>query len=469
MELKQEKQLKGQELVKAINESAIKLQEAQNNEEYYNPFPIDVFPKAIQEIVNALENELNFPKDYTASSIIFACSVVVGNKCRINVKGAWKDKAIFFLALVGYAGSNKSHPLKAIISPLVEQDHLRFQEYKIMEKEFKAEMDKYALLNKKEKQTAEKPTPPKRFQRLLQDFTTEVITPIHENNPNGLGIYVDELATWIQNFNRYNKGADEQFWLSAWNGSSLQVDRKTAGSYFVKDCFISVIGTIQPDVVASLMKDRTANGFVSRILFAYPDDLSKKKIQDSYLPPDYFENWERILNKLIGLPYTADEPLILPFDKAGKRAYYAFQHENTDKVNELQDEGNSLESGILSKFDTHTARLALILEMIYYACGESDLQAVTERSVKSAITLTKYFQNTALRCAKLLNPKTKPKAMLATNKKLLLDNLPNEFTTDEAIRIGQRFKISESSIKRFLKNYNFFERIQQGRYKKIND
>lgn len=459
----------GKELIKAITETAIKLHRepnGQERDEYQNTFPISAFPKAIQEIVNVFERELNFLEDYTATAILFASSVSLGKSCQVKVKGTWIEKAIFYFALVGFPGTNKTHPLNTILKPLFDSDFQHYEYYKIQLSEYEAELEAYNSKNKKDKVNEKKPQKPNRFQRLLQDFTTETIVPIHEVNPNGLGVYSDELATWINNFSRYSKGSDESFWLSVWNGKELQVDRKTAGSFFIKDSFISVIGTIQPDVVSNLMKNRTTNGFIDRILFAYPDDLSKKKIKDGYTKPDYFENWERILAKITDLPNKTNEPIILLFDEAGKQAYYAFQHENTDKVNDLQEEGNILESGILSKFDIHVLRFALILEVLFYACGEGALQAVTERSVKGAVELAKYFQNTALRCVGLLNPKTKGLALLSGAKRVLFEHLENEFSTDEAERLADRLKISRRSLFRFLKNYNLFEKTQHGKYRK---
>ncbi|MDW8297528.1 MAG: hypothetical protein RMJ97_11660, partial [Raineya sp.] len=64
---------------------AEKIQQDQENE-YSNPFPITAFPKAIQEIVNAFEKELNYPKDYTSTAVLFAVSVALGKRYQVKVK-----------------------------------------------------------------------------------------------------------------------------------------------------------------------------------------------------------------------------------------------------------------------------------------------------------------------------------------------------------------------------------------------
>ena len=112
-------------------------------------------------------------------------------------------------------------------------------------------------------------------QLLVTDFTPEALIEVHKFNKNGIGVYADELASWFKNFNRYNSGSEEQFWLSVWSGKPIRINRKTSEPIFISLPFISVIGTIQPAVLKELAKDRTENGFMDRILFVIPDDLKK--------------------------------------------------------------------------------------------------------------------------------------------------------------------------------------------------
>ena len=66
----------------------------------------------------------------------------------------------------------------------------------------------------------------------------------HAQNPRGLCLWSDELSAWFKNFNRYNNGSEEQFWLSVFNAKPTISDRKsTQGSIFIRRPYISVIGT----------------------------------------------------------------------------------------------------------------------------------------------------------------------------------------------------------------------------------
>src|SRR5690606_26474477 len=49
-----------------------------------NPFPVEVFPKPIQEIITATNESLNFPIDFIGASILYAVSVSIGNTHRVE-------------------------------------------------------------------------------------------------------------------------------------------------------------------------------------------------------------------------------------------------------------------------------------------------------------------------------------------------------------------------------------------------
>lgn len=80
---------------------------------------------------------------------------------------------------------------------------------------------------------------------------------MHEQNKRGICLYVDELKTWVNNFNRYSKGSEEQFWLSNFSGKPIIVDRRNnEHSISVRKSFISVIGSIQFHQLCDLAKGR---------------------------------------------------------------------------------------------------------------------------------------------------------------------------------------------------------------------
>ena len=209
-------------------------------------------------------------------------------------------------------------------------------------------------------------------QYLISDFTPEALVSVHSYNKRGLGVNVDELASWFKNFNRYNKGSEQEFWLSVWSGNTVKVNRKTSDQYNIPLPFISVAGTIQPGVLNELADNRTENGFLDRLLFVVPDNLKKEYWSETELSPSIVENWQTIISNLLDVSIIQDEtnnpqPEILRFSPEAKQLLFEWQRELTDQSNKPENEAIS---GINAKIEMYAVRLALILQMVRYACNE---------------------------------------------------------------------------------------------------
>ena len=100
-------------------------------------------------------------------------------------------------------------------------------------------------MSKKERLEAgldEFPQAPVRRRFLVSDITPEGLSLIHAQNPRGLCLWSDELSAWFKNFNRYNNGSEEQFWLSVFNAKPTISDRKSYRKVpFLSDVPISLL------------------------------------------------------------------------------------------------------------------------------------------------------------------------------------------------------------------------------------
>ena len=189
------------------------------------------------------------------------------------------------MALIGRPGANKSHPLSFAFQPFIEHDYCQNQEYQKLYAEYERTMS----MSKKERMEAgldEFPKAPVRRRFLVSDITPEGLSLIHAQNPIGLCLWSDELSAWFKNFNRYNNGSEEQFWLSVFNAKPTISDRKsTQSSIFIRRPYISVIGTIQKKILGELVKgERSSNGFIDRILFVMPESVLKSRWNDRETP-----------------------------------------------------------------------------------------------------------------------------------------------------------------------------------------
>ena len=431
-----------------------------------NNFPFNVFPDAMQCIVIETNECLNFPIDYISTSLLFASSVAMGNSCKLRIKNRWSVNAVLYLALVGKRGVSKSHPSSFAIKPIEDIDHKNYLEYE-------AQLEHYNYLNGLKKNELseigeEKPErPPILKQHLLSDFTIEALVNSHKYNLRGLGVYVDELATWLNNFTRYNKGSEEQFWLSNWSEKPIKTNRINRGATNIPKPFISVCGTIQPNVLKELISDKVENGFSDRLLFAFPEGLTRSKIDfDKDLSQGISESWSNIISKLLSLDFKKAELgsrgyNLLTMSQEAKAIYKEWQNLNVDKGQLPEYETTD---PMQAKYDVYCFRIALILQMLFWACGEGDKETVSTRAMKGAIEVMRYFKNTA---CKIQFETINPLESLTKDKQQLYIALPDTFTTNEGEAIADSLNIPKRTFADFLSKQALFERLKRGLYQKL--
>lgn len=252
------------------------------------------------------------------------------------------------------------------MQPLFELDMSSSLKYQKERKEY----DRLLFASRKEKGNKEEkelPVEPVLKKFIVSDITPERLITIHQDNKRGICLYVDELMSWLKNFNRYNSGSEEQFWLSVFSGKPIILDRQgNKSSAFIKHSFISVIGTIQKGLLKELAKgEKTENGFIDRILFVFPPNLKKEYWNERELSTHIAPLWESIIRKLTDIQCARGEngeliPFKLAFNTEARSLLYKWQHMNTDLCNTETDD---ILVGIYSKLDIYIIRFSLILQL----------------------------------------------------------------------------------------------------------
>ncbi|RKQ42912.1 uncharacterized protein DUF3987 [Roseivirga pacifica] len=420
-------------------------------------FPINAFPDRISKVIHHTKESLLFPVDYTGCSILVAASIALGNKYRIQVKEGYTQSASLYCAIVGDPGVNKSAPLKFIFDPLMNIHHE-------LHNQFSREKKEYNRLNDEDKQ---KVAEPKVKGLLLSDSTFESVIKYLENNSHGLGIYNDELASWLKNFNRYNGGSDIEYWLSIWSNTPLNKSRAADDPILVGNPFVSVIGTIQVDIIRNAIEKMGENGFYDRFIYAYPKDLKKeswKSIKYS-LSPEITSLWKETIYNLYSQQKTdfatskTDSRSIL-ISEEGMEFLTWYQDMLTSYLNQST---NKKAKGILAKLELITLRICLILEALECSINNKQLHQISITSVKRALHLSCYFKSSAFSISFPEGTSTK---RLNGQAKRLYEGLNESFNIQEAVEVSKEIGLSERGVYRYLKNEDYYDKIKQGEYVK---
>ena len=422
-------------------------------------FPIDVFPENIQKYMLLSDKTLGLSVDFMGSSFLWMISTIIGNTIRIEVKSGWQEIATLWIAIVGKPGIGKTPSINQVIYPLREANVREQKEYA---KQY-AKWKEYEALDKKEKQYAEEIQKPLSRQFMVNDITLEALMDLHEQNPNAVGIFKDELAGWFKDMNKYRAGSDLEFWLSSWSGTSISLNRKTSKNAFVDKPFLPVLGGIQPSVFEDFTTgSNKENGFVDRILISYPE-LVVNRYNDSHMDYDIIEwyrsyvlNLRDLVNKqLLRFNDKAEiESVVAKFDNQAQKEWIRIH----DKITDIQnsDDENEYMKSMLPKQKSYIPRFALIMQFIWSAEDDSYTPAtIRKESLLRAERLSEYFINmsklvkvdvkeknqlrTIAKSTGSMDPFDQFKAMYENNKKV------NRTTASEIL------EVSRKTIQRWVK------------------
>ena len=439
---------------------------------FENKIPLNAFPVKIQDMILVLSRQENYSIEYMMASLLVAMSTAIGNAVNLRIRGGWISNSALYMILVGRPGMGKTPPLDFAFRPIRKHDAQAV-------KQFKLEMEQYNNLIESNKGKKENTTPlpnkPILRRAIISDFTPEALMRALDDNQRGIVVYVDEIMGMFNAVNQYSRGQLIEQLLTAFSGKPLDISRCSMPvPIHIEYPFINIVGTMQTTRIHELIeKGYKENGLLDRIIFVYP---SSKEIADWQLDEDssfatfekYSAMWESIIDKVVSLPFAENESggntqNILDFSSEAKAYFTNWRNNAIRAVNQIQDDG--LVDSRVIKAPMITARLALILQILRWACGEVHKDFVDIDSTKSAIALSEYFESCYADIQKyMLNESIEPQ------KKELLDCLSVTFTTSDAIQAGKEVGLSERSVMYSLVNLatnKIIKKVKRGEYEKL--
>lgn len=405
-------------------------------------FPTEIFPTQIQALIKDAEETVGYNPNYLSAGILSVCATALGNSVSI-FNGSYSSQPILWLAIIGRQGIGKTHPLNFAKKPMEKKDKDSYIEFKDFLKAYESQ-------EKKDKKPVLKKT-------LLTDFTPEKLAETLQHNDKGVLIFKDELMGWINSFDQYNKGGDQQKYLEFFNGGTLTVDRVSKDPIRVEKTNVNILGGLQPKKLKALASNgRNDDGFLSRILFVYPKNLKPSKFTGRAIAEKHVKNYKRLILNLYDAP-----PSKIKTKKNQIKIYQQWQHKKVE-----ESFNDDLETSIQAKLETYLWRLTLIIEMMHQVSINKFEDTISDVSINKAIKLIEYFRINALKVFdKMIS--TNPLEDQPLNKVDLFKSLPTEFKRKEVLALFEQHDVKGGSVNRFLSNKSLFVRLDSlGNYKK---
>ena len=429
-------------------------------------FDYSYLPDALRGYVKDISERMQCPPDFAAVGVMVMMAAIIGRKVAIRPmkQNDWTVIPNLWGAVVGNSGVMKSPTLAAALSPI---KRLQAAAYETFNKE-KADHDAQAELtrlqqsvNKTEARKALKGNKSADVKELLQPRETdnapipmryitnnasyEALGELLMENPNGLLVEADEIIGLLKQLDAGGQEVARSFYLTAADGDKpYTFDRIMRGKGLHIDALcLSIIGGIQPGVLAEYVRQATgggagADGLLQRFgLMVYPDVSPNWKEVDRHPNSAVREAVNLLAERLDKLnPVDDIGAEVNPYDGV------PFLHFDNEAQVLFSEWRASLEIRLRSG-EEHPAivshlskyrKLIPSLALINHLC-DSRHSAVTEAALLRAIAFSVYLESHAQR---IYSYATRPDIDAAKTllKRLAAGKLNDKFTMRDIYQKG---------------------------------
>lgn len=275
-------------------------------------FDMVLLPEALRPWAADIVERMQCPPDFVAVTIMGALGIVIGRRVGVRPKACddWTEYANVWTCVVGRPSVMKSPAMHAALAPLnrlqaeadrdfnfamegyAEAKRLYDMREDAIEKNDRAALKKnpHANLARIE---IEAPVAPVQRRYLVNDATVEALMEICGENPQGVGVYRDELVSLLRGLDREGQECARGFYLTGWNGNDpYTVDRIGRGRNLRAEAVcLSLAGSTQPGRIGEYLRevtqDAAANdGLMQRFgLLVWPDVSPEWKDVDTWPDP----------------------------------------------------------------------------------------------------------------------------------------------------------------------------------------
>jgi len=224
--------------------------------------PTENAPKFLKDFGGDIADVHGVPIEFAIVSLISGFASAVSNKAILKTD-KYTNYAQFWFVIVAPSGTGKSEPLSVAYKPIEKYEGAEIERYREGMKEWKKQCF-YASKNGEPK-----PDAPIQKRITCADYTPEALFELLSNNP-AITIHRDELVGYFNDIGRYNKSGELAHYMSCFNNKQFSIDRKSNDvPIFVSEPILSIIGTIQPEVMQKVAGSNSMreNGYLQRCLY----------------------------------------------------------------------------------------------------------------------------------------------------------------------------------------------------------
>lgn len=443
--------------------------------------PLKSTPVIPDEVYNALPKLLKigadaFLDDIRKRDVFLTSAITIMSGCLPNVTGIYHQERVYpnlFSFVIAPAANGKGVLKNAkrladkYHNSMCEQSKLTMDEYESEMLKYKATCSKL----KKDEEPPEKPVEPP-FKRIFIPADSSQAMMIKMINDNdGKGIICETEADTMSGANKQDWGNYSPILRGAFHHEKVSVARKANNEVLeIPEPKMSVCLSGTPEQVPRLIRSAEDGLFSRFIFYAYRNDIiwrSPAPQPNGIVYNDHFDKLAEEVVEVVKLLENYPREVQLTesqWKKFNEEFSYLLQQSvlfNSDDI-----------AGVVYRLGLITFRICMLFTALRKVENgdTSPLIKCSDEDFKSAVKLSKvYIEHSILMFNNLTDEAEEIKYKLPKNKQQLLNDLPEEFTRQEAVEQGIKLKMSTRTVDSLLQKITdiLVEKTLLGVYKKI--
>ena len=325
----------------------------------------NMIPSSCRDWILDIADRAQIHATFSATALISYISMIIARRINIYPKKfdtEWRVIPNIWGGIVGPPGIGKTPAINPILEPIKKYN-------KELRKQYERELTEYQrdLAEWKQDKTGEPPKEPVQRMLYATDPTEAALQKALANNPQGLGVFRDELSGLIDSFSKKGNEGTRQFYLEGWNGngdiSSLRISRDNVN---IDEFCLTLFGGIQPSVLNNYVKKSAKNSYDDGFIQRFQLLVQSVPPQD-YKLVDREPNWEakarfeNAFNRLLDLPMTGD-PVAVRFSDEAQPVFFEWLEQLERRLRSGQL--NNIMASHLSKYRSLLPSIALVIEAL---------------------------------------------------------------------------------------------------------
>lgn len=282
----------------------------------------------------------------------------------------------------------------------------------------------------------------------------------------GKGLIFETEADTLTDILRQDYGNFSDILRSAYHHETISLYRRLNKEYVDMDKpKLSVLLSGTPKQLRKLIPT-IENGLFSRFsYFGLESELSFKNVFDTSkgdLNKHFYDIGERLL-ELYKYLDSLSEPLVFELQGHQKAEFLSYFQELKRSL--IETYGDTM-AGSVNRFGMQFIRVAMILTALRnFETGEfNTLNYCNDLDFDNAKQIIEVFTWHTLNIYDSMAAKSLED--LPDNKQAFYKALSFEFTTSQAVNVGEEYELSKSTVNRFIDNLQLFENVKHGHYRK---